>query len=171
MDKFMIDKYVFRELQQQEPKQEQNIEPIENLENNHFEEVPYIEKSFNYRFYVLIFLFITGIIIAIYYVIKYISSKSNYIIKQNASMKIDISLDEFKQDVKDYLRTMYERVMDWKENLSRNSSFLKSREDYGVFKATKHRAKNLIKSAVKPVPVDEIKPDAEEIIVKKNENI
>jgi uncharacterized protein YxeA len=103
-----------------------------------------VEKQPSYKFITIIgLLIIVGY--SIYYAVKTIYNKNNYLIKQNANT-LDITLDELKLDVKNFIKEKYENFLDWKENLkTKSNKFLfKKHLDNGAFKATKYKAKNLL---------------------------
>jgi uncharacterized protein YxeA len=161
MDKFMIDKYVEPKLTNEPYEQlklsskvqlpEKLQEPIETqhtyyepeiIDNNIVLEP--VEEQPSFRFITIIgLLLIVGY--SIYYAVKIMYNKNNYLIKQNANT-LDITLDELKVDVKNYIKEKYEDFLDWKDNLrTKSNKFLfKKHLDNGAFKATKYKAKNLL---------------------------
>jgi hypothetical protein len=76
-------------------------------------------------------------------------NKQNYLIKKNANT-LDITLEELKTDIKNYLKETYEKFIDWKEILKTKSNkyFFKKHLDNGAFKATKYKAANLVSKRV-----------------------
>jgi len=164
MDKFMIDKYVAPKRMDDNPsalpiKPNETTEPIKR-------EVTYYEPTLDEKKIVLQaavesqvesdqkppsykFITIIGLILfigyVIYYSIKTMFYKNNYLIKTNAT-ELNINLDELKTDVKNFLKEKYEKYLDWKDTLktSINKYFFKKHLDNGAFKATKYKATNLL---------------------------
>jgi hypothetical protein len=170
MDKFMIDKYVKEKYENrlqpkvvlpetQKPPEIQYIpekqEPIEESRTYYEPEIidnelvlQPVEEPPSYRFITIIGL-ILFIGYAIYYALKTMYYKQNYLIKQNANT-LDVTLEELKTDIKNYLKETYEKFIDWKENLKTRSNkhFFKKHLDNGAFKATKYKATNLLSKRV-----------------------
>jgi hypothetical protein len=165
MDKFMIDKYVEPKLTNEPYEQlklsskvqlpEKLQEPIETQHTYYEPEIidnelllEQVEESPSYRFITII-----GLIIfigyAIYYAVKTMYYNQNYLIKKNANT-LDVTLEELKTDIKNYLKETYEKFVDWKENLKAKSNkyFFKKHLDNGAFKATKYKATNLLSKRV-----------------------
>lgn len=160
MDKFMIDKYI-------EPKITNNIseknqiadkvelikteEPIERQHTYYEPELidnqivlEEVQEEPSYRFITIIGLaLLVGY--AIYYAVKTMYNKNNYLIKKNATT-LDITLDELKIDIKNFIKEIYEKFIDFKENLrtTSNKIMFKKHLDNGAFKATKYKATNLL---------------------------
>ena len=164
MDKFMIDKYIKEKYESRLPPKVQLSEtktPIEIQEKQEQEHTYYepeiieselvlepVEEQPSYRFITIIGL-ILFIGYAIYYAVKTMYYKQNYLIKKNANT-LDVTLEELKTDIKNYLKETYEKFIDWKENLKTKSNkyFFKKHLDNGAFKATKYKAKNLLSKRV-----------------------
>jgi hypothetical protein len=160
MDKFMIDKYI-------EPKITNNIseknqiadkvelikteEPIERQHTYYEPELidneivlEEVQEEPSYRFITIFGLFLL-VGYAIYYAVKTMYNKNNYLIKKNATT-LDITLDELKIDTKNFIKETYEKFIDFKDNLRTKSKIynFKKHLDNGVFKATKYKATNLL---------------------------
>ena len=170
MDKFMIDKYVKEKyenrllpkvlsIENQNPSEIQttpgNSEPIDRPHTYYEPEISDheivlepVEETPSYRWITII-----GLIIfigyAIYYAVKTMYNKKNYLIQQNANT-LDVTLEELKTDIKNYLKEMYEKFVDWKDNLKMKSNtyFFKKHLDNGAFKATKYKATHLLSKRV-----------------------
>lgn len=164
MDKFMIDKYIKEKYESRLPQklalpetkyiseiQEKREEPPTYYEPEIIENelvLEPVEEPPSYRFIIII-----GLIIfigyAIYYAVKTMYNKKNYLIKKNANT-LDVTLEELKTDIKNYLKETYEKFVDWKENLKTkiNKYFFKKHLDNGAFKATKYKATNLLSKRV-----------------------
>ena len=156
MDKFMIDKYIKPADTVQIPNEVQipeNPQPIEREQTYYEPEIidneivlEEVQEEPSYRFTTIT---IIGLIIlvgyAIYYAVKTMYYKNNYLIKKNAT-SLDITLEELKSDIKNYLKETYEKFLDWKDNMKTKSNkyFFKRHLDNGAFKATKYKAKNLL---------------------------
>ena len=156
MDKFMIDKYIKPADTVQIPNEVQipeNPQPIEREQIYYEPEIidneivlEEVQEEPSYRFTTIT---IIGLIIlvgyAIYYAVKTMYYKNNYLIKKNAT-SLDITLEELKSDIKNYLKETYEKFLDWKDNMKTKSNkyFFKRHLDNGAFKATKYKAKNLL---------------------------
>ena len=150
MDKFMIDKYI-------QPKQiDKALEIHQPIEHTHTYYEPKIydnkvileepvQEQTSYRLITIIGL-ILFICYAIYYAVKTMYNKNKYLIKKNATT-LEITLDELKIDVKNFIKEKYEGFLDWKENWKTSSNkfmFKKYLDNGGAFKATKRKAKNLL---------------------------
>lgn len=164
MDKFMIDKYVkekyesrllpsvrLKETNHPVEIQEKREEPPTYYEPELIENelvLESVEELPSYRFITIIGL-ILFIGYAIYYAVKTMYYKQNYLIKKNATT-LDITLEELKTDIKNYLKETYEKFVDWKENWKTKSNkyFFKKHLDNGAFKATKYKATNLLSKRV-----------------------
>jgi hypothetical protein len=87
-----------------------------------------------------IFIFVTFLIITLYYGLKYTLYESKFILKKNAST-YQISLDEMKEDIKHYLRTWIEWFQDLNENINdkTNQYFFKQHVQNGAFKVKKYK--------------------------------
>ena len=164
MDKFMIDKYIKKKYESRLPPQlalpetkstpeiqEKREEPPTYYEPEIIENelvLEPVEEPPSYRFITII-----GLIIfigyAIYYAVKTMYNKKNYLIKKNAT-PLDVTLEELKTDIKNYLKETYEKFVDWNENLKTktNKYFFKKHLDNGAFKATKYKATNLLSNRV-----------------------
>jgi hypothetical protein len=150
MDKFMIDKYVESNNNIEEAVVEQYPKP--EIHHTYYEQeinendiiLEPVQKQTSYRFITIIGL-ILFIGYAIYYAAKTIYKQKNYLIKKNAT-SLDITLDELKTDIKNFLKTKYEDFLDWKEDIRMNSNkyFFKKHLENGEFKATKYKAVNLL---------------------------
>ena len=161
MDKFMIDpkeepKIINKLRELETPNYVLNpSETKENISVN-----PSVEPSNSYPMFsfnsmvMWFFILLIFIIFIIYYRAKYTANESNYIIKDNAT-SFKLSLDEFKEDVKDFLRRWIEWGRSWNENISEKSKqfFFRQHVDKGTFKATKYKIpKNLISPTPTPTP-------------------
>jgi hypothetical protein len=160
MDKFMIDKYI-------EPKITNNIseknqisdkvelikteEPIQRQHTYYEPELidnqivlEEVQEEPSYRFITIFGLFLL-VGYAIYYAVKTMYNKNNYLIKKNATT-LDITLDELKIDIKNFIKETYEKFIDFKDNLRTKSKIynFKKHLDNGAFKATKYKATNLL---------------------------
>ena len=160
MDKFMIDKYIepttINKLSENIQTSDKNIpveteEPIEPQNIHYQPEIIENEKVLHdvqekpsYRFITIIGLLLF-VCYAIYYAVKTMYYKNNYLIKRNAT-SLDITLDELKNDIKIYLKETYEKFLDWKDNFKTivNKYNFKKHLDNGAFKANKHKANNLL---------------------------
>ena len=89
-----------------------------------------------FSFFFWIFILLAFIIISLYYASKYFLNESNYIIKINAN-KFQVSLDEMKEDVKDWLLSW----RDWNENMydKMNQFFFRQHIQNGTFKVKKYK--------------------------------
>lgn len=156
----MIDKYVEPTTMYEVPEKKQIydkvklIETEEPVEREHTYYEPEIinneiileevQEEPSYRFITII-----GLILlvgyTIYYAVKTMYYKNNYLIKRNAT-SLDITLDELKTDIKNYLKETYEKFTDFKENLRTNFNKynFKQHLDNGAFKANKYKPKNLL---------------------------
>ena len=175
IDKFMIDKYIKPADTVQIPNEvkipnevqipneiqipntvqiAENPQPIEREQTYYEPEIidnelvlEEVQEEPSYRFTTITT--IIGLIIlvgyAIYYAVKTTYYKNNYLIKKNAT-SLDITLEELKSDIKNYLKETYEKFLDWKDNMKTKSNkyFFKRHLDNGAFKATKYKAKNLL---------------------------
>jgi uncharacterized protein YxeA len=166
MDRFMIDKYIKEkyesrvlpkiqlsetktpvESQEKQEQEQQHIYYEPELIDNELVLEP-VEEAPSYRFITIIGL-ILFIGYAIYYAVKTMYNEQNYLIKKNANT-LDVTLEELKTDIKNYLKETYEKFLDWKENLKTktNKYFFKKHLDNGAFKATKYKATNLLSKRV-----------------------
>ena len=152
MDKFMIDKYVEAKSINEKVQQVESIqEPIDRTPIYYEPDIydnkivlDEVQEQPSYRFITIIGLVLV-IFYTIYYAVKTMYYKNNYLIKTNANT-LDITLDELKIDVKNYIKEMYEKFLDWKDNLKMKSNkyMFKKHLDNGAFKATKYKASNLL---------------------------
>jgi hypothetical protein len=162
MDKFMIDKYIEPTTMDnvaekaQTSNKVQLVETEEPIERQHTYYEPEIidneiileevQEEPSYRFTTIT---IIGLILlvgyAIYYAVKTMYYKNNYLIKRNAT-SLDITLDELKIDVKNFIKETYEKFMDFKEIMRTkvNKYNFKQHLENGAFKANKYKAKNLL---------------------------
>ena len=145
MDKFMIDpkeepKIINKLRELETPNYVLN--PSETPENLSI--IPTVEPSnsspmFSFNSMVMwFFILLIFIIFIIYYRAKYTANESNYIIKDNAT-SFKLSLDEFKEDVKDFLRRWIEWGRSWNENISEKSKqfFFRQHVEDNTFKTKK----------------------------------
>lgn len=158
MDKFMIDKYIDKPIDNANKPIEinnnisktqpiiydndnENVNVNENVNEDINENV--LEESSSY--YGIIFGLLLLVVYTIYHVLKYMKNEKNYLIKTNAN-NIDITLDELKNDVKNFIKEKYEYFIDLKENGKRyiNKYIFKNHIENGAFKATKYKATNLL---------------------------
>jgi hypothetical protein len=160
MDKFMIDKYIESpiidkgddKIQMADSIQVVKIEkPIERIHTYYEPEMidneivlEEVQEQPSYRFITIVGL-ILFIGYAIYYAVKTIYNKNKYLIKTNATT-LDITLEELKIDVKNFIKETYEKFIDFKDNLKTkvNKYNFKQHLDNGAFKANKYKAKNLL---------------------------
>jgi len=149
MDKFMIDKYIEKSIDNATKPIEVNsnniikTEPIIYVNGNENTNENVLEESSSY--YGIISGLLILIVYAIYHGIKYMKHENNYLIKKNVN-NIDITLDEFKSDIKNFLKEKYEYFINLKENGKRyiNKYIFKNHIENGAFKATKYKATNLL---------------------------
>ena len=161
MDKFMID-----------PKEETEIiNKLHKLEsptsflNNENLLVGQVENPMGYTmfsFIIWIFILLCFVIFMIYYSVKYRTNESNYIIKNNAT-SFKLSLDEIKEDIKDFLRRWIDWSKSWNENISDKSRqfFFRQHVENNTFKSKRTGGKKDDKKDDKnnKEDEDEEKPD------------
>ncbi len=157
MDKFMIDPPTIQrpELDNQVVEKEPIVisDDVPKMQHTYYEPVlnsqneivlEEIEEQPSYRWFSIIGLIIF-VAYLIYYAFKYMQNKDNYLIKQNAK-SFDVTLDELKSDVKDFLKAKYEQFMDWKEHrkMSTNKYIFNKHVENGTLKVNKHKPINLL---------------------------
>jgi len=142
MDKFMIDPKeeteIINKLQKLEsPNSILNNENLSVGQVERFEEVPIGHRMFSSTTIIIwIFILFGFVFFMIYYSFKYTTNESNYIIKGNAK-SFKLSLDEIKEDVKDFLRRWIEWFQSWNENISDKSRqfFFRQHVENNTFKS------------------------------------
>jgi len=126
----MIDKYIEPKIMNEPPEKPQIPEiqePIERTQTYYEPEIidneivlEEVQEQPSYRFITII-----GLILlvgyAIYYAVKTMYNKNNYLIKKNAPT-LDVTLEELKIDVKNFIKEKYEDFLDWKDNLKTKSN-------------------------------------------------
>ena len=89
-----------------------------------------------FSFFFWTFILLAFIVISLYYATKYFMNESNYIIKINAN-KFQVSLDEMKEDLKDWLLSW----RDWNEDMydKMNQFFFRQHIKNKTFKVKKYK--------------------------------
>jgi hypothetical protein len=119
------------------------LQPVSDPVSDSVSEVviePVLQKINWTTWFWWIFIFVTFLIITLYYSIKYTLYESKFIVKKNAST-YQISLDEIKEDIKTSLRTWIEWFQDLNENINdkTNQYFFKQHVQNGAFKVKKYK--------------------------------
>jgi hypothetical protein len=112
--------------------------PVSKNENISVGQLEYSKENSMFSYTTIIMwgsILLLFIIFTIYYSIKYKANESNYIIKGNAT-SFKISLDEIKEDFKDFLRRWIEWFQSWNENISEKSKqfFFRQHVEDNTFK-------------------------------------
>jgi len=114
-----------------------NIENLSVSKVERFEEVPIGPTMFSSTTIIIwVFILFSFVFFMIYYSFKYTMNESNYIIKSNAK-SFKLSLDEIKEDVKEFLRKWIELFQSWNENISDKSRqfFFRQHVENNTFKS------------------------------------
>jgi len=119
------------------------LQPVSDPVSDSVSEVviePVLQKINWTTWFWWIFIFVTFLIITLYYSIKYTLYESKFIVKKNAST-YQISLDEIKEDIKTSLRTWIEWFQDLNENINdkTNQYFFQQHVQNGAFKVKKYK--------------------------------
>jgi hypothetical protein len=170
MDKFMIDPKEEREIINKIQKLESpnlilNNENLPVGQVERIEEIPIGPQMFSFTHWIIwILILLCFVVFMIYYSFKYTTNESNYIIKGNAT-SFKLSLDEIKEDIKDFLRRWIEWVQSWNENISDKSRqfFFRQHVEDNTFKSKRTIKKNQEKTENKKTEKDKkVEEDEEE---------